>query len=167
MFHEITLIGTVGREPELRYTADGKACCSMSVASNRPTGNGMKETHWFKVTTWEKTAENVSNMVHKGMKVFVIGRLIADKETGSPRLFQKQDGTYAASFEVSAREFRIVDFGNGQAQGQPVQAQQQYQPRPQVQQQTQQRPAQPQASQQRQAPQAQYAQSGYQEDIPW
>ena len=164
MFHEVTLLGTIGREPELRYTADGRACCSFSVASNRAIGNGQKETTWFKVTCWEKTAENAANMAHKGMKVLVIGRLIADKETGSPRLFQKQDGTYAASFELSAREFRIVDFNQGQTQGQPVQAQPQYQPRPQAQAQ-----AQVQPSQQRQVPQqtAQYAQSGYQEDIPW
>ena len=63
MWHEIQIIGTVGREPELRYTADGKASCSFSLASNRKLQGGKEETIWFKVTTWEKMAEKQSGML--------------------------------------------------------------------------------------------------------
>lgn len=118
MWHEINIIGTVGREPELRYTADGKASCSFSVASNRKLQNGKQETIWFKVTAWDRMAENISNYCKKGMTVHVIGRLVCT-EQGTPRTYTKQDGTTAASFEIVAKEFRIIDFkngGNGQSQ---------------------------------------------------
>ena len=126
MFHEIQIIGTVGREPELRYTADGKASCSFSVASNRKLPNNSQETIWFKVTAWDKMAENISNYTKKGMKVHVIGRLVCTAE-GGPRTYTKKDGTTAASFEVVAKEFRIVDFKTGDQQTQQ-QAQQKTQP---------------------------------------
>ena len=145
MFHEITIVGTIGREPELRYTADGKASCTFSVASNRKIGQDQTETIWFKITTWEKMAESINKYAHKGQKVFVVGRLVCDKVSGGPRTYVKNDGTTAASFEVVAREFRIVDYGQ-QAQGQPQQAQTQYR-----QAQTQPQPQQPQ----------------FTEDIPW
>ncbi len=162
MFHEVILVGAIGREPELRYTADGRACCSFSVASNRNIGNGQKETTWFKVNTWEKTAENIASIAHKGMKVLVIGRLIADKETGNPRIFKKNDGTYASSFELSAREFRIVDFGTqdrmvGQT-GQNTQPQFQT---------WQQSPVQQNQIAQQSANRVQNSQVGFVEDIPW
>ena len=170
MFHEVQIIGYVGREPELRYTTAGKAFCNFSVASSRNVGQGQKETTWFKVTTFDKTAEYCNEHLHKSMKVHVIGRLSCN-EQGSPRVFQKQDGTWAATFEVVAEKFQILDWNDPQER--PVQgAQAQYQPRQQAQGQQQ--------AQQRQMPQqsAQYAQkpvqkpvqsvqSNYTEDIPW
>ena len=120
MFHELNIVGTIGREPELRYSADGKAQCSFSVASNRNLGNGKKETIWFKVTAFEKQAENVSNYAHKGMKILVIGRLVCN-EQGSPRTYTKKDGTIGATFEVVIKEFQIIDF---KADGQNQQNQQ-------------------------------------------
>lgn len=153
MYQEIQIIGTIGREPELRYTADGKAMSTFSVATNRVIAGGQKETTWFKVTAFDKLAETVSNYAHKGMKVHTVGRLVCDKNNGGPRLYQKQDGTWTAAFEVVAREFRIVDFA-GQGQGQQTQ-QQQYQPRPQAQAQ---RPVQQ---------QVQPKQADFTEDIPW
>ena len=137
MFHEIHIIGSVGRDPELRYTADGKASCSFSLASNRKLQNGKTETIWFKVTAWDKMAENISNFTKKGMTVHVIGRLVCS-EQGTPRTFTKQDGTTVASFEVVAKEFRIIDFKNGGTGQSQQPTRQQRQP-----------------------------QSGYAEDVPW
>ena len=146
MWHEIQILGTVGRDPELRYTADGKSSCSFSVASNRRLPNGNQETIWFKVTAWDKMAENINQYCKKGMKVHVTGRLVCTPE-GTPRMYQKKDGTTAASFEVVAKEFRIVDFRTGNDN-------QQYQPRQAVP--VQQKPA-----------QQQPVQSSYTDDIPW
>ena len=163
MFQEVQIIGYVGREPELRYTPAGKAFCNFSVAANRSFGQGQKETTWFKVTTFEKTAEYCGNNLHKGMKVLVTGRLTSD-DKGCPRVFQKQDGTWAATFEVVAEKFQIIDWNQPQEHGTQG-AQAQYKPRQQSQ-------AQPQAHQ-RQMPQqgGQYDRtaqnSGYVEDIPW
>ena len=117
MWHEINIIGTVGREPELRYTAEGKASCTFSLACNRKMANGKQETIWFRVSAWDKMAENISNYAKKGMTVHVNGRLVCS-ENGTPRMFQKADGTTSTSFEVVAKEFRIVDFKNGGQQNQ-------------------------------------------------
>jgi len=130
MFHELTIVGTVGRDPELRYTADGKAMCSFSVAANRNIGQGQKETIWFKITAFDKMAESMNQYTHKGQKVFVAGRLVCDKTNGGPRTYTKNDGTVTATFEVVAREFRIIDYANNNQNGQQ-QARPQYQAQPQ------------------------------------
>ena len=110
MFHEITIVGMVGREPDMRYTADGKGSCSFSVASNRKLANNQEETIWFKVTLFAQSAEFAKNYVHKGQKVLVVGRLVCSAE-GGPRIYTKNDGTTSAAFEVVAEKFRIVDYG--------------------------------------------------------
>ena len=110
-FHTVILIGNLGRDPEMRYTPSGQPVTSFSVASNRSyTGsNGEKvdETIWFRVTAWGKLAETCNQYLHKGSKVLVEGRLQPDKN-GGPRIWQKQDGTSGASFEVTAGTVRFL-----------------------------------------------------------
>lgn len=112
MYHTIIIVGNVGRDPEMRYTPSGQAVTSFSVATNREytTGNGekVKETIWFRITTWGKQAEVCNQYVKKGMKVLVDGRLTPDKATGGPRVWQKNDGSPAASFEVTAGTVRFL-----------------------------------------------------------
>lgn len=112
MYHSLTIVGNVGKDPEMRYTPGGQAVTSFSVASNRQytTGNGeqVKETIWFRVTTWGKQAEVCNQYVKKGMKVLVEGRLTPDKATGNPRIWDTKDGQPAANFEVSANVVRFL-----------------------------------------------------------
>ncbi len=113
MFHTILFVGNVGRDPEMRYTPSGQAVTSFSVATNRQysTSNGeqVKETIWFRVSTWGKQAEICNQYVKKGSKVLVEGRLAPDKETGGPRVyFSKQDNTPGASYEVTASTVRFL-----------------------------------------------------------
>jgi len=112
MYHQLIIVGNVGRDPELRYTPSGQAVASFPVATNRSytTGSGeqVKETLWFRVTTWGKQAEVCNQYVKKGSKVLVEGRLTPDKETGGPRVFEKNDGTHGASFEVNASTVRFL-----------------------------------------------------------
>ena len=112
MYHTLIVVGNVGKDPEMRYTPSGQAVTSFSVATNRQytTGNGeqVKETVWFRVTTWGKQAEVCNQYVKKGMKVLVEGRLTPDKATGGPRVWTKNDGTPAASFEVTAGTVRFL-----------------------------------------------------------
>lgn len=93
MFHTIIIVGNVGKDPEMRYTPSGQAVTSFSVATNRQyTGNNgeqVKETIWFRVSTWGKTAEVCNQYVKKGSKVLVEGRLTPDKNTGGPRIWTK------------------------------------------------------------------------------
>jgi single-strand DNA-binding protein len=122
MYHTLIIVGNVGKDPEMRYTPSGQAVTSFSVATNRQytTGNGeqVKETIWFRVTTWGKQAEVCNTYVKKGMKVLVEGRLTPDKATGGPRIWQKSDGSSGASFEVTAGTVRFLSArgeGGGEA----------------------------------------------------
>lgn len=112
MYHTLIIVGNVGKDPEMRFTPSGQAVTSFSVATNREytTGNGekVKETVWFRITTWGKQAEVCNQYVKKGMKVLVEGRLTPDKGTGGPRVWTRQDGTPAASFEVTAGTVRFL-----------------------------------------------------------
>jgi single-strand DNA-binding protein len=105
MYHTIIIVGNVGRDPEMRYTPSGAAVTSFSVASNRrytnSGGQKVDETIWFRISAWGKQAEICNTYLKKGSKVLIEGRLTADAN-GSPRIWNRQDGTPAASFEVSA-----------------------------------------------------------------
>jgi len=111
MFQTIIIVGNVGRDPEMRYTPSGQAVTSFSVATNRQytnnSGESVKETIWFRVSAWGKTAEICNQYLKKGSKVLVEGRLTADKN-GGPRIWTGQDGSPRASFEVSAQTVRFL-----------------------------------------------------------
>ncbi len=125
MYHTIIIAGNVGRDPEMRYTPSGQPVTSFSMATNRQyTGNNgqlVKETTWFRVTTWGKTAEVCNQYVKKGSKVLVEGTLRPDPATGSPKVYTKQDGSHGSSFEVTANTVRFLsgreDGGGGMGGG--------------------------------------------------
>ncbi len=112
MFHTIIIAGNVGRDAEMRYTPTGQAVTSFSIATNRQytasNGEQVKETLWFRVSAWGKTAEICNQYVKKGMKVLVEGRLTGDPNTGGPRVWTGQDGSPRASFEVTAATVRFL-----------------------------------------------------------
>ena len=112
MYHTIIVVGNVGADPSMRYTPSGQAVTSFSLATSRQykTGSGeqVTETIWFRVSTWGKTAEVCNEYIKKGSKVLVEGRLAPDKSTGGPRIWQKQDGSNGASFEVTAQNVRFL-----------------------------------------------------------
>lgn len=112
MFHTIIVVGNLGRDPEMRYTPSGQAVTSFSVATSRqynnPQGQQVKETIWFRVSAWGKQAETCNQYLKKGSKVLVEGRLTVDANTGGPRIWNRQDGTPSASFEISASTVRFL-----------------------------------------------------------
>lgn len=124
MYHTIIIVGNVGKDPEMRYMPDGKAVTSFSVATNRQytasNGEQVKETIWFRVATWGKTAEVCDQYVKKGSKVLVEGRLTADKNTGGPKIWTRQDGTAGASFEISAATVRFLSARGEVGESGPV-----------------------------------------------
>jgi single-strand DNA-binding protein len=126
MYHTLIIVGNVGKDPEMRYTPAGQAVTSFPVASNRnyTSGNGetVKETIWFRVTSWGKQAEVCNQYVKKGMKVLVEGRLTPDKTTGGPHVFEKKDGTASASFEVTASTVKFLSNRGDVEGGQPAEA---------------------------------------------
>lgn len=112
MYQKVTIIGNLGRDPEMRYTPDGTPVTNFSVATNRrwtsADGSQGEETVWFRVTAWRRMAEVCNEYLSKGRQVFVEGRLRPDPETGGPRVYQRNDGTYGAQFEVTARTVKFL-----------------------------------------------------------
>lgn len=145
MVQKITLIGNVGREPESRFMPDGSPVATFALATNRTLSqkqqqqSGKKqETTWFRVTCYGPTADYISKYAQKGAIAFVEGRLICDPNTGSPKVFQRSDGTWGAAFDVSAEVVRIISGYKTFNNGQQNQAQPQSQPQKQQAQQPQQ-----------------------------
>ena len=112
MYHTIIIVGNLGRDPEMRYTQSGQAVTNFSVATSRnytsSDGTRVDETVWFRVSVWGRQAETTNQYLRKGLKVLVEGRLIPDQSTGGPRIWNRQDGTPAASFEVNASTVRFL-----------------------------------------------------------
>lgn len=107
MYQKITIVGNLGRDPEMRFLPSGKAVTNMSVATNRTykdsSGQKVDETTWFKVSVWGSQAEAVNQYLKQGSKVLVEGRLKPDPETGGPSIFSRGDGSPGASFEITAQ----------------------------------------------------------------
>jgi len=120
-FHTILIVGYLGRDPEMRFSPAGQAVTNFNLAANRThtDANGLviKETTWFKISTWGKTAESCSEFLHKGSLVLVEGRLVCDPETGGPRLYSRQDGTPGVSFEITANTVRFLSGKEGHDDG--------------------------------------------------
>ena len=112
MYSKIIIVGNVGKDPEMRYTPSGQAVTNFSVAVNKQFTNSggekVKRTVWYRVSAWGKTAEICNEYLKKGSKVLIEGDLNADPETGGPRVFQKNDKTYGAHFEITASVVRFL-----------------------------------------------------------
>ena len=109
-FNKITIVGYLGRDPELRYTPQGKALCKLSIATTEKrkdpaTGEQEEHTTWFRVTAWERQAELAAKFLSKGRQVYVEGRLRLEE-------YVDRDGQKRVSAEVSATEIQFM--GNGQ-----------------------------------------------------
>jgi single-strand DNA-binding protein len=100
----ITVIGNLADDPELRYTQGGIAVCSVRVGStprvmNRQTNTWEDgETVWVRCTAWRELAENVAQSLTKGSRVVVSGRL------KPPSAYQSAQGEARASLEVDIEE---------------------------------------------------------------
>lgn len=113
MYQKIIVIGNLGRDPEMRYMADGTAVTSFSIATNRRwtdkgSGQQVDETTWFRVSVWGRQAETANQYLSRGRQVLVEGVLVPDRATGGPKLFTRQDGTVGASFEIRADSIRFL-----------------------------------------------------------
>ncbi len=100
--NKMIVIGNVGSDPEMRYTPNGNPVTSFSVATNRrwnsADGEQREETEWFRVSTWNRLAENCNQYVTKGMKVYVEGRLQSRPWIGNDG--QARSGNEINAFEV-------------------------------------------------------------------
>lgn len=104
-FNKITIVGYLGRDPELRYTPQGTALCKMSIATTEKrknvTGETEEHTTWFRVTAWGRQAELANEYLAKGRQVYVEGRLRLEEYTD-------REGQKRFSAEVSATEIQFL-----------------------------------------------------------
>lgn len=112
MYQSVTVVGRLGRDPEMRYMPNGDPVTSFSVATDRvwndKNGQRQKETTWFRVSVFGKSAETANQYLSKGKMVLVEGRLRVDPKTGGPVTYTRQDGTVGASFEIIANTVRFL-----------------------------------------------------------
>jgi single-strand DNA-binding protein len=100
MSTNVTLTGTLGRDPELRFTPQGKAVVSLNVVTSKSvkTDDGKwenQEETWWRVTAWEQLAENIADSLTKGDPVIIVGRSFMDSYTD-------KDGNERQSLKVNA-----------------------------------------------------------------
>lgn len=122
MYQNLTVLGAVGRNAEIRFLPSGQQMAVFSLAasrvrSGRDGGDPIKETTWYQVTAFGKLAEFCVKYVEKGARVLVTGRLRPDPVTGGPRIWTKKDGKIGASFEVVAESLRLLDWPDREARG--------------------------------------------------
>ena len=99
-FNKITIVGNLGKDPELRYTPAGDAVCSFTLATNTKHG-GNENTTWFKVTLWRKTAEAAAKYLTKGQPVYIEGRLSIEEWTD-------KEGKNRYTLDVQATEMQFI-----------------------------------------------------------
>lgn len=104
-FNKIIVVGNLGRDPELRYTPQGLAVCSFSLATNEKkrdkAGDMQDVTTWFRVTLWDKKAETASKYLTKGSPVYIEGRLRLEEWTD-------RDGKQRPSLEITGTEMQFI-----------------------------------------------------------
>ena len=112
----VTIIGNLGRDPETRYTPNGRMNVRFTVATNRvwtdQSGQRQEKTNWFTVTAWGQLAETLDKLAQqgylaKGRQVYVYGRLDA-------REWQDNTGVTRTSLDVNPIEVQLV---GGRAEG--------------------------------------------------
>lgn len=122
-FSKIMIIGNLGRDPELRYTPNGKAVTQFSVAvsHSRPDGQGGwidDGTDWYRVSVFGDRADRAAEQLRKGNRVFVEGRF-------KSREFEGKDGEKRTSLDITADnviglERRSRDEDGGSFTGAPT-----------------------------------------------
>lgn len=106
-FAKMQIIGNIGRDPELRYTPNGRPVTSFSVAvsHSKPDGHGGwidEGTDWFNISVWGERGERVAETMKKGTKVFVDGRF-------KTRTYDRNAGGQGTSMDISADT--VIDVG--------------------------------------------------------
>lgn len=104
MLNRVILIGRLTKDPELRYTPNGTAVASFTLAVNRGFANqqGEREADFIPIVVWQKQAENCANYISKGSLVAVEGRI-------QVRNYDGKDGQRRWVTEVVAENVRFLD----------------------------------------------------------
>ena len=110
--NKVTLIGNLGKDPELRYTSSGVAVATFSMATSEswkdPEGNTQERTQWHSIVAWRKLAEIVGEYLKKGSKIYLEGRL-------QYRNYDDKNGVKRYVTEIVMDEMVMLDSRGGGA----------------------------------------------------
>lgn len=104
--NKVMVIGTLGRDPEMRYLPNGSAVCSISLATDegykdKQTGQQVEKTEWHRIEAFGKLAEIMGEYLKKGAKCYVEGKLRTDE--------YEKDGIKRYSTKIIANEMTMLD----------------------------------------------------------
>lgn len=120
MYQSTTIVGFLGKDPEVRSTPAGTQVANFSVATSRKytdaSGAIVEEKTWWKVSVFGKASQPCATYLHKGDPVLVEGRVTPDKATGNPRVYQRPDGTYGSAYELVANVVKFLPKKSDQVQ---------------------------------------------------
>ena len=112
--NKVTLIGHVGRQPEIRYTQGGAPVANFSIATNEywtnNTGERQERTEWHNIVAWGKLAEFCQEYIQKGSYLYIEGRL-------QTRNYEDRDGVKRYVTEIRANEIGLLDRKPGAETG--------------------------------------------------
>ncbi len=98
---KITIIGNVGRAPQLRFSPDGTPVADFTVAVNKIKGGEQTPPTWYRVTVWRRVAEVLADILAKGTQVAVFGDF-------EPRSYTGSDGVDRVSFDISNPQVQLL-----------------------------------------------------------
>ena len=104
--NKVILVGNLGQDPEVKYTAGGAAVTTLSLATSeswkdKDTGSDQERTEWHRVVIWRRLAEIAGEYLKKGSKVYIEGQLQTRK--------WEQDGQTRYTTEVIGRDMQFLD----------------------------------------------------------
>lgn len=105
--NRVTLIGNLGNDPNIRYTASGSSVANITVATSetwkdKETGDSKEKTEWHRVVFFKRLAEIVGEYLRKGSKVYIEGKL-------QTRKWKDKEGNDRYTTEIIAREMQMLD----------------------------------------------------------
>ena len=117
--NKVILVGNLGRDPEIKYTASGAAVANITVATSeswndKQTGEKVEKTEWHRVVAFQRLAEIMGEYLRKGSQVYIEGKL-------QTRKWQDQSGQDRYTTEVVANDMQMLGSRGGDAGG-PSQA---------------------------------------------
>ena len=113
--NKVILVGRLGRDPELKYTASGTPFCRFSMATDdswndKGTGERQERTEWHNIVAWDRLAEICNQYLTKGKLIYIEGSL-------QTREWDDQEGNKRKTTEIRARDMVMLSGGAGEGTG--------------------------------------------------
>ena len=115
--NKVILVGNLGKDPEIKYTASGAAIANLTLATSeswndKQSGEKVEKTEWHRVVAFQRLAEIMGEYLRKGSQVYIEGKL-------QTRKWQDQNGQDRWTTEIVANEMQMLGARGGEGGGQP------------------------------------------------